>query len=69
MSQVGLEPTILAFERTKTLHALNRAITVIVKKEYSAENWIMKFHTFHTGIRTVSYYFMHISEQCIISRL
>jgi hypothetical protein len=29
MPQVGLEPTILAFERAKTVHALERAATVI----------------------------------------
>jgi hypothetical protein len=30
MPQVGFEPTILAFEREKTVHALGRAATVIV---------------------------------------
>jgi hypothetical protein len=29
MPQVGLEPTIPAFERVKTVHALDRAATVI----------------------------------------
>jgi hypothetical protein len=29
MPRVGLEPTIPAFERTKTVHALDRAATVI----------------------------------------
>jgi hypothetical protein len=29
MPQVGLEPTIPAFERTKTVHAQDRAATVI----------------------------------------
>jgi hypothetical protein len=29
MSQVGFEPTIPVFERTKTIHALDRAATVI----------------------------------------
>jgi hypothetical protein len=28
MLQVGLEPTILAFERAKTVHALDRGATV-----------------------------------------
>jgi hypothetical protein len=31
MQQVGLEPTIPAFERAKTVHALERAFTVIAK--------------------------------------
>jgi hypothetical protein len=29
MSQLGFEPTIPVFERTKTVHALDRAATVI----------------------------------------
>jgi hypothetical protein len=29
MPQVGLEPTIPVFERTKTVHALDRAATVM----------------------------------------
>jgi hypothetical protein len=29
MPRVGFDPTIIAFERTKTVHALDRAATVI----------------------------------------
>jgi hypothetical protein len=31
MRQVGFEPTIPGFERAKTVHALDRAVTVIGK--------------------------------------
>jgi hypothetical protein len=31
MTRVGFEPTILVFERTKTVHALDREATVIGK--------------------------------------
>jgi hypothetical protein len=31
MPRVGFEPTILVFERAKTVHALDRAATVIGK--------------------------------------
>jgi hypothetical protein len=34
MSQMGFEPTILAFERAKTVHALDRAATVVGLKLY-----------------------------------
>jgi hypothetical protein len=34
MSRVGLEPTIPAFERTKTVHALGRAATAIAGEKY-----------------------------------
>jgi hypothetical protein len=33
MSRVGLEPTTPAFERAKTVHALDRAATVILTKQ------------------------------------
>jgi hypothetical protein len=29
MPQVGFEPTVLVFERAKTVHALDRVVTVI----------------------------------------
>jgi hypothetical protein len=35
MSQVGFEPTIPVFERAKTVHALDRAATVIGYYSYS----------------------------------
>jgi hypothetical protein len=34
MPRVGFEPTILAFERAKTFHALTRAGTVIGRRKY-----------------------------------
>jgi hypothetical protein len=34
MPSVGFEPTIPAFERAKTVHALDRAATVIGIKEH-----------------------------------
>jgi hypothetical protein len=36
MPQVGFEPMIPVFERAKTVHALDRAATVIGKKKYIA---------------------------------
>jgi hypothetical protein len=49
MSQVGLEPTIPAFEGAKTVHALDRAATVIDNiqsygQEISRILRNMKFH-------------------------
>jgi hypothetical protein len=35
MPQVGFEPTIPAFERVNTVHALDRAATVIVLRSYA----------------------------------
>jgi hypothetical protein len=37
MSPVGFEPTIPVLERAKTVHALNRAATVIGPKECTTE--------------------------------
>jgi hypothetical protein len=31
MPRVGIEPTILAFERTKTVHAVDRAASTLFK--------------------------------------
>jgi hypothetical protein len=39
MPQAGFEPTIQAFERAKTLHALDRAATVIGHDEYNNHNY------------------------------
>jgi hypothetical protein len=38
MPLVGLEPTIPAFERAKTVHALDRAATVIGDKSHAYKN-------------------------------
>jgi hypothetical protein len=38
MPEVGLEPTIPAFERVKTVHALDRAATAISVGDGSATN-------------------------------
>jgi hypothetical protein len=41
MPRVGFEPTIPVFQRTKTLHALDSAATVIDTKECMYVNEIM----------------------------
>jgi hypothetical protein len=41
MPGVGLEPTVPAFERAKTVHALDRAATVIGKPEMAEVKYIV----------------------------
>jgi hypothetical protein len=46
MPRVGFEPTIPVFERAKTVHALDRAVTVIglFVSQYTTINNIMSLH-------------------------
>jgi hypothetical protein len=46
MSQVGFEPTIPVFERTKTVHALDCATTVIGYSENPAKRLCEQIHSF-----------------------
>jgi hypothetical protein len=56
MPGVGLEPTIPAFERAKTDHALDRTVTVIgLTFYYSSETW-MKYIDQKFFI-TIQYYY------------
>jgi hypothetical protein len=43
MSEVGFEPTIPAFEREKTVHALDRAATVIGLKSHTSAVFVNKY--------------------------
>jgi hypothetical protein len=42
MPRVGFEPTIPMFERAKTVHALDRAVTVIGSQYYTARHIKLK---------------------------
>jgi hypothetical protein len=42
MPRVGFEPTILAFERAKRVHALDRAATVTGDVKFGPSKWKMK---------------------------
>jgi hypothetical protein len=44
MPQVGFEPTITVFERAKTFHSLDSAVTVIGKSKYVS--YIKYFYLF-----------------------
>jgi hypothetical protein len=41
MLRIGFEPTIAAFERAKTVHALNRVVIVISFTFYTMLNGVM----------------------------
>jgi hypothetical protein len=54
MPRMGLEPTILVFEQAKTVHALDRASTVIGAK-YILEQKIFLIQVVVKNETTVSY--------------
>jgi hypothetical protein len=54
MSQVGFEPTILAFEQAKTVHALDRVATVIGTESLWRPKFFFKMQTYKS-IKNILY--------------
>jgi hypothetical protein len=69
MPSVGLEPTIPAFERAKTVHALDRTATVIGKEMLRKGISVINF-THYNNLEMLclrSNDINHISEEVLIS--
>jgi hypothetical protein len=61
---VGFETMIPVFERAKTVHALDRAATVIGFIEHRARLLLFEFYSVHRGIISLTYYFENRRYPC-----